>query len=197
MDFSLLIHQNNLLLKNADYTLDTDILGLGLQAIDIPANLPIEIGFGGGYAFVDQQTVPGLNNASMGGLYFTFMARTALFTTKSWSSEVVFAYDYLRVQKNSETQNSRLHWNHFTAEASLNYYLTPYLSIRLGAIAGLLDAKLTGSGENNTSADLNTDEQIAASVGINYHVTDQQKLAVMIQQGYYDRLVIQFQRTFY
>ena len=196
LDFSLLIHQNNLLLKNADYALDTDILGLGLQVIDVPPNLPIEIGFGGGYAFIDQQTLPGFNNASMGGLYFSLMARTKLFATKSWSSELVFAYEYLRADKSSEAQKSRLRWNHFTAEASLNYFLTHYLSFRLSAVAGLLDAKLTGSGETNASVSLDTDDQFAVGFGVNYHVTEQQKLAVIVQQGYYDRLVIQFQRTF-
>ncbi len=197
LDFSLLIQQSNLSLKNGENTLETDVLGFGFQVIDIPPNLPIQIGFGVGYAFVDQQTVPGLNNANMGGLYFTLLARTDLFSASSWSSETIFAYDYLTVEKNSETQNSRLWWNHFMVEANLNYWLASYLSIKVGAVYGLLNAKLSGSGDINTSLSLDTDEQIAAFVGINYHVADQQKLAITIQQGYYQRLVVQFQRTFY
>jgi hypothetical protein len=83
------------------------------------------------------------------------------------------------------------------AEANLNYFLKPYLSIDLGGIYGVLNAKLTGSGETNASFALDTDDRFAAFVGVNYHITDDQKVALTIQQGYYNRLVVQFQRTFY
>jgi hypothetical protein len=184
-------------LKDNENTLETDVLGFGFQVFDIPRDLPIQIGFGVGYAFVDQQTIPGLNNANMGGLYFTLLARTTLFSTPSLSSETIFTYDYLTTEKNSESQNSRLRWNHFTAEANLNYWLTPYLSIKFGAVYGRLDAKLSGSGNSNVSLTLDTDEHVAAFAGINYHVADQQKVAITIQQGYFKRLIVQFQRTFY
>ncbi|MGD8591324.1 MAG: hypothetical protein PVF82_00730 [Gammaproteobacteria bacterium] len=197
LDFSLLIHQNRVSLKDSENTLDTDVLGFGFQVIDIPPDLPIQIGFGVGYAFIDQQIVPGLNNANMGGLYFTLLARATVFATPSWSSETIFAYDYLTTEKNSESQNSRLRWNHFTAEANLNYWVTPYLSLKFGALYGRLDAKLSGSGDNNISLTLDTDEHVAAFAGINYHVADQQKVAITLQQGYFKRLIVQFQRTFY
>ncbi|KPJ92950.1 MAG: hypothetical protein AMJ53_08355 [Gammaproteobacteria bacterium SG8_11] len=197
LDFSLLIQQNNLSLQNTEYTLDTDVTGFGFQVVDIPPSLPIHIGFGIGYAFIDQQIIPGLNNATMGGLYFTILARTELFAAQSWSSEVIFAYDYLTAEKSSETQKSRLRWNHFSAEANVNYFFTSYLSLRLGGVYGLLDAKLTGSGDNNTSLNLDAGEHLAAFASMGYHVADQQKLTITVQQGYYDRFIIQFQRTFY
>jgi hypothetical protein len=197
LDFSLLVQQNTLSLRNTEKNLETDVLRMGFQVIDIPPNLPIQVGFGVGYAFVHQQTVSGLNNANMGGLYLAMLARTTLFETPSWSSETIFAYDYLTVEDNSETQNTGLRWNHFTVEANLNYWLSSYLSIKFGAVYGLLNAKLSGSGDTNASLALDTDERIAAFVAINYHVAYQQKLAITIQQGYYDRLVVQFQRTFY
>ena len=197
LDFSALVHQNRMLLKNAEDALETDVLGLGFQVIDIPPDLPIQIGFGMGYAFVEQQTVPGLNNGNMGGLYFSILARSTLFSASTWSSHAIFVYDYLTVEKNSETQNSRLRWNHFTVEANLNHLFTSYLSITAGAVYGVLNAKLSGSGDTNISLALDTDEQFAAYVGLNYHVSYQQKLSITFQQGYYQRFVIQFQRTFY
>jgi hypothetical protein len=196
LDFSLIVQQNNLSLQNSRTTLDTDVLGFGFQMIDIPPDLPIQLGVGLGYAFMDQQTYPGLNNASMGGLYFSLLARTRLFAAGSWSSEAVFAYDYLRVEKNGETQQSRLHWSHVSAEAYLNYFLTDYLSMDLGAKYGQLNAKLSGSGDNNVSESLDSDGYLAGLVGLNYHLPGNQKVAIIGQQGYINRIMIQFQRTF-
>ena len=201
LDFSVIVQQNSLSLQNAGMALDTEVLGFGFQAVDIPANLPIQIGLGGGYAFVDQQAISGLNNGSMGGVYLTLLARSRLFTAGRWDSEVKFEYEYLRVEKNAETQQSRLHWNHFTAEADLRYFFTHYLSIRLGALYGQLNAKLSGSVDNsidevNVNESLNTDSHVAGFVGLNYHLTDDQKLAIAVQRGYNNRIVIQFQRTF-
>jgi hypothetical protein len=201
LDFSLTIQQNSMSLQNVDTQLDTDVLAIGFQFIDIPPNLPIQIGLGGGYAFVDQQVVAGLNNvnnnASMGGLYFSLLARSQLFAAGAWDSQAIFTYDYLRVGKSGETQQSRLYWNHFTAELDLRYFLTHYLSLKMGVIYGQLNAKLTGSGEFNVNEALNTDSHVAGIACLNYHIADDQKVAISFQQGYYNRVAIQFQRTFY
>ena len=207
LDFSLLLQQNNLVLANAEHSLETDFSGFGFQAVDMPPDLPIQIGLGGGYAFVNQTTVSGLNGANpdnttlnndnMGGYYFSLLARTGLFTNEHWSSQAVFTYEYLAVERNGETQNSRLHWNHFTAEANLDYFLSYYFSVRLGAVYGSLKAKLSGSGDNNVNISLDTDEQFAAYVGVDYHLPEDQKVTLTLQQGYNNRIVIQFQRTFY
>jgi hypothetical protein len=197
LDFSLIVQQNNLSLQNARTALDTDVLGFGFQMIDIPPDLPIQLGIGLGYAFMDQQTYPGLNNASMGGVYFSLLARTRLFTAGDWSSEAVFAYDYLRVEKNGETQRSRLHWNHVSVHAQISYFLTYYLSMDLGAKFGQLNAKLTGSSDDNeVSESLDSDGHLAGFVGLNYHLPGDQKVAIIGQQGYINRIMIQFQRTF-
>lgn len=198
LDFSLIVQQNSLSLQNSNTVLDTDMLRLGFQMIDVPPELPIQIGVGLGYAFVDQQTYPGLNNASMGGLYFTLLARTRLFTAGDWSSEAVFTYDYLRVGKNGETQQSRLHWNHVSVQAQISYFLTYYLSMDLGAKLGQLNANLSGSdnNDNNISESLDSDGHLAGFVGLNYHLPGDQKVAIIGQQGYVNRVIIQFQRTF-
>ena len=197
LDFSLTIQQNSLSLQNAGTDLGTDLLAIGFQFVDMPPNLPIQIGLGGGYAFVDQQALAGLNNASMGGLYFTLLARSQLFSAGSWDSQAIFTYEYLRVGKSGETQQARLYWNHFSAAVDLSYFLTHYLSLKIGVMYGQLNAKLSGSGEINVNETLNTDSHVAGIACLNYHIADDQKLAISFQQGYYNRVAIQFQRTFY
>jgi len=197
LDVSLIFQQNNLTLSGDRNALDTDFLGFGFLFIDVPEKLPIQIGLGGGYAFIEQQTISGLNNANMGGYYLSLLARINLFATVSWKSEANFGYDFLSVEKNGENQRSRLYWNHFLVEASMSYFPAQYFSIKMGAAIGLVNAKLSGSGDTNLSTSLETKDHLAGYIGLNYHLDPDQKLAITLQQGYNNRLVIQFQRTFY
>lgn len=196
LDFSLVIQQNQLGLSGLTETLDVDILGLGFQVFDIPKHLPIHIGIAGGYAFVDLPTYTILDDRDFSGAYLTLIARGELFKTSSFALQITASYDYLAVETNSDTQSTRFRWNHFKANLGLNYFFTHFLSTTFGATFGQIDAKLTGSGDNNLYLKLETSSQTAGYVSLNYHVAENQRVTLKLQQGYSDDIMIQFQRVF-
>lgn len=196
LDFSLVIQQNQLTFKNLTETLDTDFLGYGFQVFDIPKNLPIQIGIAGGYAFVDLPTYSILDDRDFSGTYLTLIARGELFESSLFSSVLTASYDYLGVKTSTDTQSTRFRWNHFKAALDLSYFFTYYLSTTFGATYGKIDAKLTGTGDNNLYLKLETATHTAAHVSLNYHVAEKQKVTLKLQQGYSDDIMIQFQRVF-
>jgi len=196
LDVSLLAQHSSMNLKDTSYQLNTDIYGIGLQLLDIPPSLPIQVGLDAGYVSVDQQTVVGLNNSDMSGAYVSLISRVTLPNVARWSSEVIFSYRYLTAQNNNESQKTRLRYNHTRAEVNLNYSLTGYLSLALGGVYGILNAKLIGSGDNNISLSLKDEQRSAGVLELAYHIALDQKVALKIQRGYIDSIAIQFQRTF-
>ena len=196
LDVSLLVRQSALVLKDSSYRLNTDISQIGFRLLDIPRTIPIQLGLAAGYAFIDTQTPIGLNNGNLGGGYLSLLSRITLFNTGRWSSQLTMSYSYLVAHNNSDTQKTRLRWNHILAEAEVSYYLSNYLSLTLGGAYSILDARLTQSGDTNISVALTTENKGAGFIGFNYHVDLDQKVVFQIQRGYFDSFTIKFQRTF-
>ena len=196
LDFSLVIQQSSTSLKNSVYSLQTDFSEIGIQLFDVPPTIPIQLGIAAGYVFVDQQVILGLRNTDLQGGYISFLSRFMLFEVNRWSADFTAKYNYMVAENKSETQKTRLRWNHPSIEAKLNYSLDSYLSITLGGVYGLIDARLSATGDNNMDLELKGKKRTSGILGANYHVANDQKVAIQVQRGYINRFSIHFQRTF-
>lgn len=196
LDVSVVLQHSSMLLTNETSQLDTDISQIGFQLIDIPFHLPIQLGLAAGYAFIDQQAVEGLDNGDLGGGYVSLISRVKLLEVPRWSSELTLSYSYLMAQYGTDTEKTRLRWNHTRAQAKLNYFLTGYLSLAMGVVYGVMDARLSGRGDREITLDLKTQQRTAGILQLDYHLATDQKVAFQVQRGYIDTVKIQFQRTF-
>ncbi|NOZ52237.1 MAG: hypothetical protein GXP08_03685 [Gammaproteobacteria bacterium] len=195
LDVAMIIRHDNLILKNSDISIETNLNRIGILVYDVPET-NVHLGLSLGYAFVSHSQQVLSQGQAMDGFFLGVSLRTVVLT--SGSTHFLFLTDYLfqEVSNEAKAQHLSVTWSELNAQFLLRYDFHSTLNLRAGVGYGWLNATQKVSGAVFQTLHLASDRNSGFLIGVDYKLSPYEFVGLQYHNGYLEGVQLQFQRWF-
>jgi len=196
LDFSMLVHHDNLELQNNDAVVDTRLNRIGVLVYDVPEHAKVHFGLNLGYAFVSHSQQALFDGEDLDGFFLGVSMRTVVL--QSASARLMFLANYLfqDVSGESTTHNLSLTWNEINTSLLLSYDLNASIKLAAGVNGGWIKATQKAKGLTAQTLRLAPEPNAGFVINVGYRLSGNESVGIQAHTGYLQGLQLQFQRWF-